>query len=122
MNYNPSEYSQTVPSRTTVVPSDNQLEYSAGQTIRFDIEKFIGFIDPGSFFGHNELEVAYLRWFNPPFIDKNFLTKYNNLINIEKNYLDYEPVYQLYYSLLNIYLWDNSYIKDTDTLLKKIKM
>tara|TARA_R110000824_G_scaffold21996_5_gene81230 strand:+ start:3135 stop:5036 length:1902 start_codon:yes stop_codon:yes gene_type:complete len=48
MNYNPSEYSQTVPSRTTVVPSDNQLEYSAGQTIRFDIEKFIGFIDPRS--------------------------------------------------------------------------
>ena len=43
-------------------------------------------------------------------------------INIEKNYLDYEPVYQLYYSLLNIYLWDNSYIKDTDSLLKKIKM
>ena len=90
--------------------------------IIFNNKNFIGFIDPGSFYGHNELEIAYLRWFNPSFIDKNFLDKYNNLINIDKNYLDYEPVYQLYYSLLNIYLWDNSYIKDTEKLLKKIKI
>ena len=37
--------------------------------ILFKKNKFNGFIDPGSFFGHNEMEIAYLRWFNPSFID-----------------------------------------------------
>ena len=52
--------------------------------ILFKKKKFIGFIDPGSFFGHNEMEIAYLRWFNPSFIDINFLDKYNDYIKIEK--------------------------------------
>ena len=90
--------------------------------ILFNNKKFIGFIDPGSFFGHNELEVAYLRWFNPKFIDENFLFKYNDYKKIDKNYLTYEPIYQLYYSLLNVYLWDESYIQDSRNLLNKIKI
>ncbi len=90
--------------------------------ILFKKKKFIGFIDPGSFFGHNEMEIAYLRWFNPSFIDINFLDKYNDYIKIEKNYDDYEPIYQLYYSLSNIALWDKSYIEDTKKLIKKLKV
>ena len=90
--------------------------------ILFSNLKFSGFIDPGSFFGHNELEVAYLRWFNPSFIDNDFLEKYDDVITIDKNYLTYEPIYQLYYSLLNVYLWDRNYIDDVIKLLKKIKI
>ena len=90
--------------------------------ILFNDRKFIGFIDPGSFYGHNELEIAYLRWFNPIFIDNNFLEKYNNYIRIDKEYLNYEPIYQLYYSLLNVYLWDRKYVHDVNRLLKKIKI
>ncbi len=90
--------------------------------ILFNNEKFIGFIDPGSFYGHNELEIAYLRWFNPTFIDKNFLDKYNDIIKVNEEYLSYEPIYQLYYSLLNVYLWDRSYIRDVKRLLIKIKI
>ncbi len=90
--------------------------------ILFKNKKFVGFIDPGSFYGHNELEVSYLRWFNPKFIDENFLNKYNDHIKIDKYYLEYEPIYQLYYSLLNVYLWDRSYIKDVGKLLEKIKI
>ena len=52
--------------------------------ILFDNKKFVGFIDPGSFFGHNEMEIAYLRWFNPIFLDKDFLSKYENYIKIDK--------------------------------------
>ena len=84
--------------------------------------EFVSFIDPGSFYGHNELEIAYLRWFNPSFIGRNFLEKYNNIINIDKDYLKYEPIYQLYYSLLNVHLWDREYIKDVDRLLNNIKL
>ena len=54
--------------------------------ILFKKNKFIGFIDPGSFFGHNEMEVAYLRWFNPSFIDSKFLEKYNDYIKLDKNF------------------------------------
>ena len=90
--------------------------------ILFENKKFVGLIDPGSFYGHNELEVSYLRWFNPKFIDDNFLDKYNDHIKIDKYYLEYEPIYQLYYSLLNVYLWDRSYIEDVRRLLKRIKI
>ena len=90
--------------------------------ILFKNKKFVGLIDPGSFYGHNELEVSYLRWFNPKFIDDNFLDKYNDHIKIDKYYLEYEPIYQLYYSLLNVYLWDRSYIEDVRRLLKRIKI
>ena len=90
--------------------------------ILFKNKKFSGFIDPGSFYGHNELEVSYLRWFNPKFIDRNFLDKYNDHINIDKYYINYEPIYQLYYSLLNVYLWDKSYIENVRGLLDKIKI
>ena len=90
--------------------------------ILFKKNKFIGFIDPGSFFGHNEMEIAYLRWFNPLFIDSEFLEKYNDYIELDKNYLTYEPVYQLYYALCNVALWDKSYIEETKKLLSKLKV
>ena len=90
--------------------------------ILFNDKKFAGFIDPGSFYGHNELEIAYLRWFNPDFIKKNFIEKYNDIIPIDKEYYNYEPLYQLYYSLLNVYLWDRNYVKDVESLLIKIKI
>ena len=90
--------------------------------IIFDNKNFIGFIDPGSFYGHNEMEVAYLRWFDPPFVDSNFLQKYNEYINIDKNYLNYEPIYQLYYALCNVALWDKSYIKEVERVLIKSKL
>ena len=88
--------------------------------ILFNNENFISFIDPGSFFGHKEMEIAYLRWFNPVFIDDSFLQKYTEKLEIDNDYLNYEPIYQLYYSLLNVYLWDRNYINDVERLLEKI--
>lgn len=90
--------------------------------ILFNNYKFVGFIDPGSFFGHNEMEIAYLRWFKPKFIDSDFLEKYNDYIPLEKNYLEYEFIYQLYYALCNVALWDISYIKEVKKLINKIKI
>ena len=88
--------------------------------ILFKDNKFVGFIDPGSFFGHNEMEIAYLRWFNPKFVDKNFLDKYNEYFPLNKNYLEYEKIYQIYYALSNVALWDKSYINETERLLKHL--
>ena len=80
----------------------------------------VGLIDPGIYFGHNELEIAYLTWFK--FINKSFLNIYSDTIKIDKKFSEYEPIYQLYFSLLNVHLWDrNYYIKDVYHLLEKIK-
>ena len=43
-------------------------------------------------------------------------------IKLDKNYLLYEPIYQLYYALSNVALWDKSYIKETKRLLKKLRL
>ncbi len=88
--------------------------------ILFKNKKFVGFLDPGSFFGHNEMEIAYLRWFNPSFIDSNFLKKYSEHISIDKQYLEYETIYQLYYAICNVALWDKSYINEVKQLLNKV--
>ncbi len=90
--------------------------------ILFKNKNFVGLIDPGSFFGHNELEIAYLTWFNPKFVKNGFLDKYNDIIKIDKYFVNYEAIYQLYYSLLNVHLWDRSYINDVQRLLNKIKI
>ena len=68
------------------------------------------------------MEIAYLRWFNPSFIDINFLDKYNDHIALNKYYLDYEKIYQLYYALCNVALWDKSFIKETKRLLVLLKL
>ena len=93
----------------------------AGNILFFN-NKFAGFIDPGSFYGHNELEIAYLKWLSPKFIDNNFIEKYNDHFKIDKNYYIYEPIYQLYYSLMNVYLWNRLYIQEINKILKKIKI
>ncbi len=86
----------------------------------FKNKKLVGLIDPGIFYGHNEMELAYLRWFK--IVDKKFIQKYDNYSKLNKNYYEYEPIYQLYYSLSNIHLWSRNYINDTAKLLKKIKI
>jgi len=86
--------------------------------ILFHNNNFAGFIDPGIYFGHNELEIAYLTWFK--YVDDVFLKIYSNTINIHKNYFEYEPIYQIYFSLLNVYLWDKKYIHDVNRLLNNI--
>jgi fructosamine-3-kinase len=68
------------------------------------------------------MEIAYLRWFNPSFIDSNFLEKYSVYIKLEKNYLDYELIYQLYYALCNVALWDKSYVEETKKILIRLKI
>ena len=46
MDFTASSYQQTIPSRSTFAPSDHQLSYASGQTLRFEVPSFLSFIDP----------------------------------------------------------------------------
>ena len=88
--------------------------------ILFNDGKLAGLIDPGGYFGHNELEIAYLTWFK--FVDQKFINNYSNIINLDNSYYEYEAIYQLYFSLLNVHLWSRDYIKDVEDLLYSIRI
>tara|TARA_Y100000590_G_scaffold242802_1_gene272902 strand:- start:321 stop:1187 length:867 start_codon:yes stop_codon:yes gene_type:complete len=80
--------------------------------------RLVGLIDPGIYFAHKELEISYLTWFK--LVTKKFLVHYSEKHEIDKNYPEYEPIYQLYFSLLNVHLWSRDYINDAKSLVDKI--
>ena len=85
--------------------------------ILFNNGKLAGLIDPGIHYAHHELELAYLYWFK--YVEKDFFKFYNEYNSIDKDFFKYQEIYQLYYSLLNVYLWSREYIKDVDKLSQK---
>jgi len=85
--------------------------------ILFNNKKLVGLIDPGVHFAHNEMELAYLIFFN--YVNEEFFDNYSNTIKIEKEFYKYQYVYQLYYALLNVHLWSRNYIDNVKELVKK---
>lgn len=85
--------------------------------ILFDDGKLVGLIDPGVHYAHNEMEIAYLKWFN--YISENFYNYYSDIIPINKEFFEYSEIYELYYCLLNIHLWSRKYIDNAMFLVNK---
>ena len=44
--YQASPFRQTIPSKSTILPTDHQLDYTDSDIIRFEVPKFVGMIDP----------------------------------------------------------------------------
>ena len=86
--------------------------------ILYNNGKLAGLIDPGINFAHNEMELAYLTWFK--YVSYKFIDYYSDIIKVKSNYKEYEPIYQLYYCLLNVHLWSREYINHTMKLINKI--
>jgi len=85
--------------------------------ILFDSGELKGLIDPGIHFAHNEMELAYLTWFK--YVTNDFFEYYSEEIKIDKSFKNYEEIYQLYYCLLNVFLWSREYINNTRDLVLK---
>lgn len=104
-----------------IIPSNPKPSLIHGDlwkgNILFNDGELKGLIDPGIHFAHNEMELAYLTFFK--YVSNNFFEYYNDRIPIDKNYRDYEVVYQLYYCLLNVFLWSREYITNTKNLILK---
>ena len=82
-------------------------------------DKVVGLIDPGIHYAHNEMELAYLNWFN--YVDVSFFDVYNDFIKVDQAFYQYQYIYQLYYSLLNVHLWSREYIDNVKDLVKKFE-
>lgn len=76
-----------------------------------------GLIDPAIHFAHIELELSSLTFLNV--VSKKFFDEYREFIHLDFNYEERIGVYELYYALLNVYLWDRSYINQTYDIIKK---
>ena len=52
-------------------------------------------------------------------MSKDFIEKYKNFSNIENDFEERKGIYELYYALLNVYLWSREYIKNTKEIIKR---
>ncbi len=87
------------------------------ENILFLNGKLVGLIDPGIYYAHSEMEIAYLQWFN--YVSNNFFEYYSEYNHLDKDFFNYSEIYQLYYNLLNVHLWSRDYLKNTAKLIKK---
>tara|TARA_Y100000590_G_scaffold449261_1_gene587115 strand:+ start:2023 stop:2889 length:867 start_codon:yes stop_codon:yes gene_type:complete len=85
----------------------------------FNNGKLVGLIDPSICYVHKEMEISYLKWFNS--ISKNFYHYYSENIDLDKDFFKYSEIYELYYSLLNVHLWDRKYIHNVEKLTRKFR-
>ncbi len=80
-----------------------------GGNILFNDGKLVGLIDPAIQYADIEFELSYLIFFNT--VSENFFDYYKNQIELDKNFKERSWIYELFHALLNVHLWDRSYIK-----------
>jgi len=103
------------------IPESNKASLIHGDlwsgNILFNNGKLVGLIDPAIYYSNNELDLSSLSFLNV--VSKNFIEKYKNYLYIENNFEERKGIYELYYSLLNVYLWSREYIKNTKEIIKQ---
>ncbi|RPE00781.1 fructosamine kinase [Aureibaculum marinum] len=73
-------------------------------------------IDPAIYYGHNEVDIAMTQLFGgfPP----SFYKAYHAILPKSENYKDCIQLYQLYYLLVHLNLFGNSYYPSVKSILK----
>ena len=87
------------------------------ENMLFNNGKLVGLIDPGIYYAHKEMEIAYLKWLKT--ISKKFYNYYSEYANFDKDFFKYTEVYELYFSLLNVHLWNRKYIHNVAKLINR---
>ncbi|AGT31749.1 fructosamine kinase [Geobacillus genomosp. 3] len=74
-------------------------------------------IDPSVFYGHHEFEIAFTELFGgfPP----RFYESYCELIPLPPDYHERKPLYQLFYLLVHLNLFGETYGKAVDRVLER---
>lgn len=72
-------------------------------------------IDPAPNYAHNELEIAFTELFGG--FPSSFYDYYQEIQPLDKNYPERRPLYQLYYLLVHLNLFGESYGSSVDRVL-----
>ena len=75
-------------------------------------------IDPALYYGHNEVELAFIMMFDT--FGKRFFDTYNEIIPIEKEFFEYRyALYQIYPYLVHIRIYGESYLNALERILAR---
>ena len=88
-----------------------------GGNILYNNGKLAGLIDPAIQYADIEFELSYLKFFNT--VSDTFFDYYNNNVKIDKGFNERSGIYELYHALLNVHLWDRSYINIVNKILER---
>ena len=88
-----------------------------GGNILYDKGKLAGLIDPAIQYADIEFELSYLKFFNT--VSNIFFDCYHSHIEIDKGFNERSGIYELYHALLNVHLWDRSYINIVNKILER---
>lgn len=74
-------------------------------------------IDPASYVGHAESEIAFTQLFGG--FDRTFYEAYQSIIPLDPGYHDRRDIYNLYHLLKHLYLFGTAYLSHVITVLNK---
>jgi fructosamine-3-kinase len=81
--------------------------------------RITGFLDPAIYYGHAEIELAFTTLFGT--FGEPFFKRYQEIRPIEDGFFDLRrDLYNLYPLLVHVRLFGHSYLRNIDTILKRI--
>ena len=88
-----------------------------GGNILVDGDHVAGFIDPAIYYGHAEMDLAFLTLFGSA--DSDFFAAYNEINPIENGFFnERRDIYNLWPLLVHVHLFGGSYVGSVEHTLK----
>ncbi len=80
--------------------------------------EIVAIIDPALYYGHNEMELAYMTLFGS--VSQNFFDSYTQVISVEADFFDTRRhIYNLYPLLVHVTIFGTQYTSYIQTTLKR---
>lgn len=82
-------------------------------------DRIVGLIDPAIYWGHPEIELAYMTLFDT--VTKDFFAAYRALRPIDEGFFDLRrDIYNIYPLLVHVRYWDAAYSRPIDATLRRL--
>jgi fructosamine-3-kinase len=81
-------------------------------------DRITGFIDPAIYYGHAEVELAYITMFST--FDTSFIERYHELRPIAPGFFEQrQAIYSLFPLLVHVYCFGGGYVNSVDSVLRR---
>jgi len=82
-------------------------------------DRIVGLIDPAIYWGHPEIELAYMTLFDT--VTEDFFAAYRALRPIDEGFFDLRrDIYNIYPLLVHVRYWDAAYSRPIDATLRRL--